>query len=290
MNTKPSLIFDASGWNQLLDDPNSASLVAGLKAGFFVRVTGTNVAEIAATPNSTRRTSLLHLCRALADDYLFPYHWITNGLITSYSQDPNAFDWWSVPVEWPELQQELTRMEIFDDDLATSQRNNHRGLSRDFKGLYAGGREVLEEALKREPEERPANFADYLKTLQNPSGEFWKKGQSFYRGPAKEEPDEATIKRFIELCPPFRALIVAACIPEYEYWMRNLIMAPKSYRAGAADLFSAVYLPYCSKFVTHDDRQLNALRLVAIHAKPEGVEVLSYQEFHDNLTLATAGA
>lgn len=67
-------------------------------------------------------------------------------------------------------------------------------------------------------------------------------------------------------------------------------MTPKSYRAGAADIFSAVYLPYCSKFVTHDDRQLNALRLVAIHGNLEGVEVLSYQEFHDSLALATANA
>lgn len=290
MISKPAIIFDASGCNRLLDDPDSDSLQTRLKAEFFVRVTGTNVAEIAATPNSTRRTSLLHLCRALADDYLFPYHWITNGLITSYDQDPDAFDWWNVPVEWPELQQELTRMKIFDDDLATSQRNDHMRLSRDFKDLYAGGREALEEAFRHEPEEHPQNFADYLKTLQCPPGEFWKKGQSFYRGPAKQEPDEATIKRFIALCPPFRALIVAACIPEYEYWMRNLIMTPKSYRAGAADIFSAVYLPYCSKFVTHDDRQLNALKLVAIHGNLEGVEVLSYQEFHDSLTLATAKA
>lgn len=290
MASKPAIIFDASGWNRLLDDPNSDPLQARLKAEFFVRLTGTNVAEIAATQNSTRRIALLHLCRGLADDYLFPYHWITNSLITSYSQDPNAFDWWNVFVEWPELQQELMRMEIFNDDLAKSQRNDHHVLGRDFKDLYAAGKEVLEEAFRHEPEARPANFGDYLKTLQDPPGEFWKKGQSFYRGPARQEPDDATIKKFIELCPPFRALIVSACIPEYEHWMRNLITAPKSYRAGAADIFSAVYLPYCSKFVTHDDRQQNALRLVAIHGNLEGVEVLSYQEFHDSLRLATAGA
>jgi hypothetical protein len=283
MASKPAIIFDASGWNRLLDDPNSDFLQAGLKAEFFVRLTGTNVAEIAATPNSIRRTSLLHLCRALADDYLFPYHWITNGLITSYSQDPSAFDWWNVPVEWPELQQEVMRMEIFDDNLAKSQRDDHHGLSQDFRDLYAGGRKILEEAFKHEPEARPANFGDYLKTLQDPPGEFWKKGQSFYRGPAKKELGEATIKRFADICPPFRALMVAACIPEYEHWMRNLITSAKSYRAGAADIFSAVYLPYCSKFVTHDDRQLNALRLVAIHGNLEGIEILSFQEFCEQL-------
>ena len=278
MTSKPAIIFDASGWNRLLDDPNLDSLQAGLEAEFFVRLTGTNVSEITATPNSTRRTSLLHLCRTLADDHLFPYHWITNKLIASYSRDPNAFDWWNVLVEWPELEKELVRMEIFDDDLAKSQRNDHEGLGRDFKDLYTRGRDVLEEAFKHEPEARPANFADYLKTLQDAPGEFWKMGQSFYQGPAKEEPDEATIKKFIDICPPFRALIVAACIPQYEYWMRNLITSPKSYRAGAADIFSAVYLPYCSKFVTHDDRQLNALKPVALHRNLESVEVLSYQD------------
>jgi hypothetical protein len=288
MITKPSIIFDTSGWNRLLNDPNLNSLVAGLKSGFFVRLTGTNISEIAATPSSSRRKSLLDLCQSSADDYLFPYHWITNDLITSYKQDPAAFDWWNVVVEWPELQQELVRMEIFDDGLAKSQKDDHQKLNQDFKNLYAGGRTVIEEAFKHEMGARPANFGDYLKMLKDPPGEFWKMGQSFYPSSSKEESDDLTINKFIEVCPPFRALVIAACIPEYEYWIRSLT-APTSYRAGAADIFSAVYLPYCSKFVTHDDRQLNALRLVSVHGSLEGAEVLSYKEFYDNFRLAAAG-
>jgi hypothetical protein len=92
MGAKPSIIFDTSGWNQFLQEPSLDSLVAGLKAGFFIRLTGTNIEEMAATQDSRLRKSLLHLCRGLADDYLSPYHWITNELIASYSKDPNLFD------------------------------------------------------------------------------------------------------------------------------------------------------------------------------------------------------
>jgi hypothetical protein len=192
-------------------------------------------------------------------------------------------------VECPRLQQEVMRMEIFDDDLAKSQKTDQHGLNQKFKGLYAEGRRALEEAFKNEPGARPANFGEYLKTLQDAPGEFWKKGHSFYEGPANHEPDEATIRRFITLCPPFRALVVASCIPEYEYWIRDLITSSQSYRAGAADLFSAVYLAYCSRFVTNDDRQLNALKLVSVFGDLGGTEVLSYKEFLEALTLSAVG-
>src|SRR6201999_2670152 len=124
--------------------PNLNSLVEALKASFFVRLTGTNVSEIAATPDSKRRTSLLDLCRTLADDYLSPYHWITNNLIAAYKLDPVVFDWWNVPAESPELQEELMRIETFDDVLAQAQRKDHKNLNQNFKRLFTTGRKALE--------------------------------------------------------------------------------------------------------------------------------------------------
>src|ERR1043166_7985290 len=69
----------------------------------------------------------------------------------------------------------------------------------------------------------------------------------------------------------------------------GLIFAQVSGRQSDAIVYSYgfTHLPYCSKFVTHDDRQLNALRLVVIHGDLQDVEVLSYQEFHDGLILTT---
>lgn len=284
MNQKPSVVFDTSGLNQLLKESDTLSLVRRLKAEYFIRLTGTNVAEIAATPNALRRDALLTLCRSLADDYLFPYHWITNALISRYEENPEIFDWWDVVVEWPELEQELIRMEIFDDLLAEAQKKDHDSLNQDFKNLYVPGRPLIEQAFRTEPEGRPANFRQYLQSLKDePDGEFLKKAKSFYRGPAKREPDERSLKRFLAICPPFRALVIAACVPEYEYWMRNLSTNQESLRAGPADLFSAVYLPYALRFVTHDDRQLNALRLVATHGEIGQVQALSYDELKKDL-------
>jgi len=75
-----------------------------------------------------------------------------------------------------------------------------------------------------------------------------------------------------------------AYVPEYEHWVREL-QTSESYRAGANDLFSAVYLCYCKRFVTHDECQLNALSLVCAESNLKDVEVLSYREFRETLLM-----
>ena len=49
MTSKPVLIFDTSGLNQLADDVEFYVLQLGIWFGFFVRITETNTAEIVAT-------------------------------------------------------------------------------------------------------------------------------------------------------------------------------------------------------------------------------------------------
>ena len=261
-------------------------MVCGLKDDFFVRITATNISEIAATPNEPVRKSLLSLCQSVADDCLYPPHWITNALIQSFEQNPTSFDWWNVPAEWPELQEKLAHAEFFDNDLARAQCADLRSKEQDFRNLYGSGRAPIEEAFSQNPGERPANFHGYLGMIP---GELLKKGQSFYHAAVNREPNEKVIAQLLDVCPPLRALIYMAYVPEYEYWIRNL-QTSESYRAGANDLFSAVYLCYCNRFVTHDERQLNGLRLVSVESDVKDVEVLSYREFRDIVLTCTSQA
>ena len=280
MTPKPSVIFDTSSWNQLLKDPQSSSVASSIKNGFFIRVTATSVLEIAATPQAALRKELLSLCRSMVDDCLHPPNWITDALICSFEQSQNTFDWWNVLIEWPELQQKLATPDFFDNEIAGVTRAELRGREQQFGDLFSLGRKPIEETFRQSEEERPKSFHEYLPVIPE---ELLKKGQSFYSEATKREPPpKQVIARFIAVCPPFRALANMAFVPEYEYWIRNLHTS-ESCRAGANDLFSAVYLPYCNKFVTDDQRQLRALELVAVESDLKDVGVLSYKKFREML-------
>ena len=71
---------------------------------------------------------------------------------------------------------------------------------------------------------------------------------------------------------------------EYERCIRN----PKtneSYRAGAFDLYSSVYLPYADQFVTADERQHNALKEIVTVGNLQ-TDVLLYEDFRGRLTFS----
>ena len=51
-SNKKALIFDTSGINELAKDTTGA-MVRAVGIGYFVKITGTAVAELGATPDST---------------------------------------------------------------------------------------------------------------------------------------------------------------------------------------------------------------------------------------------
>ena len=91
MAEQPILIFDTSGVNRLVDDPDSGALIAGLRSGFHVRLTFTSVSEIVATTNGDRRGKLLRVCRQLAGDCIDPQHRIIQKWSQASKRLPISF-------------------------------------------------------------------------------------------------------------------------------------------------------------------------------------------------------
>ena len=103
-------------------------------------------------------------------------------------------------------------------------------------------------------------------------------GKLLYDRAAETDASEATIKEFMKACPPFRALIYAMLLSWYDRAVRD--EKGEKFEAGRNDLFMAVHLPYCDKFVTAEKygEQERCLREVAFVAGLE-TEVLSYDDF-----------
>jgi len=99
---------------------------------------------------------------------------------------------------------------------------------------------------------------------------------SVYAGAVKKPVDEAIIRRFVRECPPFYAVMIALCAKRYDCYLKPQNAA--SLRAGAADTFMAICLPYCNEFVTADCGQLRCFREVVAFIGLD-VTLKSYEEF-----------
>src|SRR5271165_5346565 len=93
-SNKPVLIFDTSVLNALADDGDGASLVAGLRVGCVVCLTGLNISEVLANSDPDRRKQLLGLCRLFRAEglCLAPHHWIVERMVAQHRR-AQAFNW-----------------------------------------------------------------------------------------------------------------------------------------------------------------------------------------------------
>ena len=106
-------------------------------------------------------------------------------------------------------------------------------------------------------------------------------GPLYLRG-SKSTLDDAGIKSFMDVCSPFRAI----CYGLVGSWF-DVSLAPQVFKnlAGRNDQMMAVYLPYCTRFVTDDWRQEERLRDIAVEAKLT-CEVLLYEDFLASFSVA----
>jgi hypothetical protein len=137
-------------------------------------------------------------------------------------------------------------------------------------------RDKLDPLLDRMSEGRPTTYRRALEIARSATPNLiWSFGQELYARVTGHMPDESTIQIFLDCCPPFRAVCFALCGPWYD-----ISLAPAVHKklAGRNDQLMAAYLPYCDRFVTEDNKQLQRLRDIATEM---GVscEVVSHQEF-----------
>src|SRR6266478_8749428 len=207
---KPILTLDTSGINWLADDPDSGALVAGLASGFHARLIFTNVSEVIQNADRERRARLLQICRWLlaSGDCIVPQHEIIRKMVVRFEESP-SFDWRTVPVDFPEANEAIARDENFSDDLAEQEREEARALQKQFVKLYDDAKPAFDRLFKSGTENIPVSVSELVKRLQMPGGAFWTLAGRLYSRVGKITPDEATMRKFTDICAPFRSLMIA---------------------------------------------------------------------------------
>jgi hypothetical protein len=277
----------------MFDDGTAKSdpVIAGLESGYFVRLTGLALEEMIATPNSSERAALMACAGRLQrgpNDCLLPHNELLRLLVVAHNAAPNRFDWRSVNVSTSEYAQAFSNRDLIaNDKLSAEQREDLKLRKKELEAPFSSLRPKLEEIFERHGEARPMTFREVLPRIQGEGGLVWGFGKGLYDRAAGTDVSDATIRQFMDSCPPFRAAVHALLLLWYDRSVRERHTAEK-FRAGRLDLFMAVYLPYCDQFITAEigGEQERCLREV-VSAAGLKTEVRSYDDFCSSM-LVTA--
>jgi hypothetical protein len=284
----PVVSFDTSAHNRLVDDgPRSEPVMAALISGFFFRFAGLSIEEMVATPDSAKRAALFAHCGRIQvgrTDCIQPHNELLRLLILAHSKNSSGFDWKGVNVRAPDYERGISQRELIgDEQLSADQRRDQLAQAKEYQKMFSRPRVEIEKVFAAHGEVPPPTFRQAIVRLQGSEGSLiWGMGKLLYDRAAGTNASEATIREFMDCCPPFRALIYAMLISWYDRGVGDRQTGEKL-AAGRNDLFMAVYLPYCDQFVTAEIRgeQEKCLREVAVVANLE-TKVLSYDDFSNS--------
>jgi hypothetical protein len=286
MQGRSRIIFDTSGLNALADDPDSALIVRSLGVGFRVLLSETSICEVVGTSKPERRALLLDLCTHLvhAGEGMFPFHEIHRLMSRAHSANPASFDWLRIDVRWPELEEELARRTfITDAELARDVKADNKALNKQFAVMWRDARAQFEPELSKDGEEA-ISVTSVFETLEADGSPLWQLAADIYKANTGRELSRNEAKAFVDSCPPAKALLLAGCIGQYHWGLKDAREETR-FKAGRLDLFSATYLPFCDRFITNDLGQCNALKLAAERAGL-ATEVCTYAEFRRRFLIA----
>jgi hypothetical protein len=279
----PIVSFDTSSHNRLVEDgPLSEPVLAGLKSGLSFRFVGLSIDEMVATTNPAKRAALFAYCSRIQDglsECIYPHNELIKRMVVEHHKNPDAFNWKTVDVKAREYERAIRTRELVDDEaLSAEQKADLKARRKEYEDMWAGLRPELEEVFKKHGEDPPPTFREVIARMQAEGNLIWHMGKLLYDRAAETDASEATIKEFMEACPPFRALIYALLLSWYDRAVRD--EKGEKFEAGRNDLFMAVHLPYCDKFVTAEKygEQERCLREVVSAAGLE-TEILSYDDF-----------
>jgi hypothetical protein len=281
----PVVSFDTSAHNRLVDDgPLSEPVIAGLKSGLFFRFVGLSIEEIVATSDPDRRAALFRYCARLQSgmtDCIYPHNELIKRQVQEHSKNPAAFDWKRVDVRAREYERAIRSPEHFvDASLSLDQKRALRRDQKQYEAVFVNLRPKLQEVFAKHGAAPPPTFNEAIARLQSEGTLIWSMGKELYDRPAEADASEATIRQFMDVCPPFRALIYALLMSWYDLAVRE--QTGEKFEAGRNDLFMAVHLAYCDKFVTAERYRVQekCLREIALVAGLD-TQVLSYDDFCD---------
>lgn len=283
--------FDTSGINALHGHETDAEyLLGGLNAAYAIRLNATILDEIVAHREPQERERLRVLCRKLLvngeGDILLPFHEITTRLALAFEANVR-FDWTRVDVRSSEYLGFIYGEELADiAGLSAEQLKSANESAEQFEQVFLDPRPIFQKLQEARRESWPKSAAELTEMLKRgrPQGAYWNIAKGLFTRATGRPITDERIEVFVRECPPFRALLAALMVAQFDRAVA--VNQPRRF-AGRNDLFMAVYLPYCDEFISNDRPQQIVLREVAAIAEMD-VRVRWYREFTGQFVVSAA--
>jgi hypothetical protein len=279
----PIVSFDTSTHNELVKDaPRAEIVLAALKSGLSFRFVSLSIDEMVATADPAKRAALFAYCSRIQDglsECICPHNELIKRMVVAYHKNPAAFNWKTVDVKARGYERAIRSRELVNnEELSAEQRADLKTRSREYEDMWARLNPELKEVFKKYGEAPPPAFREFVARVQSQGSLIGYIGKLLYDRAAETVASETTIKEFMETCPPFRAMVYAILLSWYDRAVRD--EKGEKFEAGRNDMFMAMHLPYCDKFVSAEKygEQERCLREVAFVAGLE-TEILSYDDF-----------
>lgn len=274
------LIFDTSAINKLAEDQDRHAIIAALGLLYHIGITETAISEIIATPDKIEREALLDVVKRLLahGNCIMPFNWIIEHHAKAYQQASAGYDWKRLNVRVAAAEEEIARQE-FLHDLSDQTRTEMKEWDRQYLNIFRDAKLAFQ-SLFASGQTRPS-VREVTEKLMGNGGAHLEIGAGLFERATGTHPGTEQIKDFIDLCPPFRALLVALCVSQYDRCIREERQQSLG-KAGRNDMFSGVYLAYCKVFVTADVGQARAMKIVADLTGLD-TQVLMYDDFKSRL-------
>lgn len=275
------VLFDTSGVNRLLGDPDAEFLLRGIEAVGQVWVSAMNVAEASATADSMKRTRLLRLLLKMSAGRRpleMPTALVRRVLISHARSDPDVVYSveggngiaWQVMNAPDELTGEVQR------EMLTALRSEQDKFVGENKSVRPEFQEVL-----RSGNWYPASASQALRA-HCANEQIFDFVAQLYRQETGKTMLRSEVRSLLLAAPELKAHLLARA-----YGLYRQAVAPNNHgknNAGIVDLWFATYLPRVTWFITNDRKQLQALRLVSCFFESR-CHVMSYEHFRRKLLL-----
>lgn len=273
-----TIIFDNSPLSRLLEETaaDRYALLSGLRTFAVLRVTGMNVVETANIQNRKQRTEKLRFLGEVAGS-VNPYQ-TPNDLLADIARAYETGGILQLGDSWNWLA--LNNPEEFTDELAVDGLAWHASREQWFRTMHEQLRTKYESLFRNGAATRPRNAAELLKYFIATRQAYYDTLLlDIYERQTGRRPSYDEFSTFLDAKDTrgWALFWLARVYAKYHRSIQRQHYGSKV-NAGFHDLDSAIYLPYCDWFVTGDEPQRRAFRMLNV-LNSRSTKIVAYRHF-----------
>lgn len=273
-------ILDTSAWNALLDDLGRDELLKALRARIVIPTT-LAITEMAATPDSERRQSLLQLVKTAGRDHrplASPNQLVILACQGYARRDPTLTlcDGGEAEGAW---------MVLNDPSLVDSAGQKlTREFNEDRENIFRHWNERMREALQAHFQNgvtRPSSMGALIRHYNRDDDFLYEIVNLIYERAVGRALPRGELRPLLKSQPLWPMFLMGYACAIYQRAVRETGFG-HARNPGNLDLWSATYLPLCDTFVTRDVRQRRTLKVIN-RGSVRPTRIVSYHEWREGL-------